>query len=611
MCWGSQKTLLSGAHAKMRLRETRPRLRLAVSLPAVNGILSCAKSSARRSPLPRSYPCPYGREDASCRLRLLLHAREVGQQLEPRIGQILLVLDQPLELGQPLQNAMQVRRLRPGIGAAKRAHHGLLVIRLLVLEVDLGVERAGKIGRQVARILRADGDARPERAALAGEVFEMRAAGHAPGFVEHEQARQLARLRAPQQHAVQPDDNKLRQRGLDLVGRQREQRQHQPLVQHGLERHRQLVRFREQPKLEQRRDAVQQADGLRVLRFLLLLQDRDDIVETRRPDAVGVHPFLRIDAAPLERLLHGVAQRGGLAVAKAEHALQDARDGENVLDGLRLPVLAGAGHQRVERDAVAAHVVHLEADGPHEVALGIVVLEVENADREAHVGHALDQHVQRLRLAGARIAGDEDAEVQELCLGLERRPVDLAAVLVAAEHHGVLRGRAASRDRSRRGRGLGFGRFVLVRRGLEVGELHHIGEGHHLGKRARIALPGLKARCILEIAKEMPRGVQALPGQHLDLRHDDGLQFLGVADDRRDEPPRARKPAAARAHDDGPRAVHAAQENPDLLGQRRAAPLVAKRDLAALDALAVLLEVALDDDRASPAAHRAPRLDGG
>ena len=106
-----------------------------------------------------------------------------------------------------------------------------------------------------------------------------------------------------------------------------------------------------------RGEAVQDADGLRVLRLLLLFQNGDHIIEAWRPDGVGVHPFLRIDAAPLERLLHGVAQSRGLAVAEIEHALQYARDGENVLDGLRLPVPAGAGHQRVERNAVPAHIV--------------------------------------------------------------------------------------------------------------------------------------------------------------------------------------------------------------------------------------------------------------
>jgi len=69
------------------------------------------------------------------------------------------------------------------------------VIRLLVLEVDFRIERARKIGGQVARILRADGDAGSEGAALAGEIFEMRRVRDAPGLVEDEEAGELARLR--------------------------------------------------------------------------------------------------------------------------------------------------------------------------------------------------------------------------------------------------------------------------------------------------------------------------------------------------------------------------------------------------------------------------------
>ena len=90
------------------------------------------------------------------------------------------------------------------IGAAERAHHGLLVIRLLVFEIDLGVERSGEIGRQVARILRADGNAGSERPAFAGEVLKMRAAGHAPSLVQHQQARELAGLvrAVPARHAA-------------------------------------------------------------------------------------------------------------------------------------------------------------------------------------------------------------------------------------------------------------------------------------------------------------------------------------------------------------------------------------------------------------------------
>ena len=179
--------------------------------------------------------------------------------------------------------------------------------------------------------------------------------------------------------------------------------------------------------------------------------------------------------------------------------------------------------------------MNLQPDGLHKGAFGIVVLEVEDADREAHAGHAVDQHVERLRLARAGIAGDENAEVQELGFVLERRPVDLAAILVAAEHNGFVRGRAAARDRNGRGRRRGFLGFILIGGRLDIRKLHDVGEGGHFCERARLALPRHETRGVLEIAEEMPRGIEPLPGQHLDLRHDDGLHLLGVADDWRDE----------------------------------------------------------------------------
>ena len=64
----------------------------------------------------------------------------------------------------------------PELAPHKRVHHRLLVIGLLVLEIDFGVERSGEIGGQIARILRADGDTGAEGPAFAGEVFEMLAA---------------------------------------------------------------------------------------------------------------------------------------------------------------------------------------------------------------------------------------------------------------------------------------------------------------------------------------------------------------------------------------------------------------------------------------------------
>jgi hypothetical protein len=102
--------------------------------------------------------------------------------------------------------------------------------------------------------------------------------------------------------------------------------------------------------------------------------------------------------------------------------------------------------------------------------------EVENADREAHAGHAVDQHVERLRLARAGVAGDKDAEIQELRLGLEGRPVNLAAILVQAEHHGLLRGLAAARGGNGCRLPLGPGGLILVRADPDEGELHDVGE---------------------------------------------------------------------------------------------------------------------------------------
>ena len=123
------------------------------------------------------------------------------------------------------------------------------------------------------------------------------------------------------------------------------------------------------------------------------------ILEAWRPAGVRAHPRLRIDAALLERLLHGVAQNGMLTGAEVEYAVQHARDGENVLDGLGQALRVERGHERVEGQAPPADVVNLQPDGLHEAALRIVVLEVEDADRQAHPGHAVDQHVQRLRFA--------------------------------------------------------------------------------------------------------------------------------------------------------------------------------------------------------------------
>ena len=120
---------------------------------------------------------------------------------------------------------------------------------------------------------------------------------------------------------------------------------------------------------------------------------------------------MRIGAALLESLFHGIAQNGMLAGAQAEHALQHACDGEDVLDGLGQALGVERGHERVEGQALPAHVVDLEPDGLNEASFRIVVLEVEDADGQAHARHAVDQHVERLRFARARIAGNEHAAI--------------------------------------------------------------------------------------------------------------------------------------------------------------------------------------------------------
>ena len=105
-----------------------------------------------------------------------------------------------------------------------------------------------------------------------------------------------------------------------------------------------------------------------------------------------------------------------------------------MLDRLGQPLRVERGHQRVEGQALPAHIVDLQPDGLHEAALRIVVLEVEDADGQAHARHAVDQHVERLRFARARIAGNEHAAIEQLGRVLERRPEHLAPGLVCAQH---------------------------------------------------------------------------------------------------------------------------------------------------------------------------------
>ena len=258
----------------------------------------------------------------------------------------------------------------------------------------------------------------------------MLAAGHAPRLVQHEQARELAGLGPAYQHAMQPDDDEFGQRRLDIVRGQCEQRQHEPLVHHRLERQAASA-FGNSPSSTR---GARRSRGPPLLRVFLPVENGNHVIEAWRPAGVRAHPPLRIDAAPLERLLHGIAQNGMLAGAEAEHALQHARDGENVLDGLGQALRVERGHERVEGQAPPAHIVDLQPDGLHEAALRIVVLEVEDADGQAHARHAVDQHVERLRFARARIAGNEHAAVQQLGLVLERRPEHVAPGLARAQH---------------------------------------------------------------------------------------------------------------------------------------------------------------------------------
>ena len=104
--------------------------------------------------------------------------------------------------------------------------------------------------------------ARPSRARFSSCLL----LGDAPRLVQHEQARELAGLRAAYQHAMQPDDDEFGQRRLDVVRRQCEQRQHHPLVQHRLERGR--FALWEQSQIDQGRQAVEKAGRCRLFMAL-------------------------------------------------------------------------------------------------------------------------------------------------------------------------------------------------------------------------------------------------------------------------------------------------------------------------------------------------------
>ena len=220
-----------------------------------------------------------------------------------------------------------------------------------------------------------------------------------------------------------------------------------------------------------------------------------------------------------------------LAGAEAEHAIQHARDGEDVLDGLGQARRVERGHERVEGQPPLAHIVDLQPDGLHEAALGIVVLEVEDADGQAHACHAVDQHVERLRFARARIAGNEHAAVQQLGLVLERRPEHVAPGLARAKHD-------RWRGRAERGGGIdGFGgrRGRLrrapdevrlqrpVRRAFEIlMAAHASGAGQGQDEGQGHPADGLRHRLRQEARHIRLDGVMQAPGRRvIPLRLDD------------------------------------------------------------------------------------------
>ena len=145
---------------------------------------------------------------------------------------------------------------------------------------------------------------------------------------------------------------------------------------------------------------------------------------------------------------------------------------------------------------------------------------------------------------------------------------------------------------------------------LHIRKLQNVRKRGRGRQRPARALPVSKSGGILEIAEEMACGLKPLPRQHLELRNDDRLHLFRVADQRRDEPSQPRKPAAARANEHRPCALYRAKKHFDFIRKRGAPGLIAKRDIAALYALPVLLKIRLNHNRARASPDRAARFDG-
>ena len=135
-------------------------------------------------------------------------------------------------------------------------------------------------------------------------------------------------------------------------------------------------------------------------------------------------------------------------------------------DRLRLAALVGDEREGVERQTLAIDVVDAQAMLLREAGVRVVVLEVEDADRQPQIGGGGDEHLQHLRLAGPGIAGDEDPEVVERSLLLIRLPEDLRAGRSAPNQHPDRAPGRRGRYGGLRERGgllprLGLGRLIL------------------------------------------------------------------------------------------------------------------------------------------------------
>ncbi len=107
----------------------------------------------------------------------------------------------------------------------------------------------------------------------------------------------------------------------------------------------------------------------------------------------------------------------------------------DVADRLDLALPAGHRMQRIEWQTSAADVIDRETKRFGEAVLGVVVLEVENAHGVVRARHRVDQDAQRLGLAGAGIAGDEKAEIEQPILRVVRVPVNRRLGVGGAEEN--------------------------------------------------------------------------------------------------------------------------------------------------------------------------------